>query len=335
MTIRTEDCARDLSAKVDLHEQRASLYLYVGQLSVEEEALEKYQKGIEDLETAIDVCQKIATRIQDEGTDDMETDETVEEPIQKLRQQLCKAHCTVADLYLTDLCFAENAEQQCEMHARKAMEIEGENGKPLLDALQTLASLRLSQSRGLEAIDHILAAYDTMKVGCEALATLVGLGDSDPDLNGNAIELMEVEAANNLPEFEFRCQTAKLLLESASVLNESSEDEDGKREDHCIQCAIQVLGSLMAENDEVVEIWYLLGCAFSSVHPPQDEAARQYLSQAKDMLSKVKEELELEYKHDSENEEIHCQLEDIEAQLGNIETKLASLGGGGMHEEDD
>jgi len=56
------------------------------------------------------------------------------------------------------------------------------DGEPLVDALQTMASLRLSQkTRQQEAVPFILRAYDKMKTGCEALATLVGLGDDDND----------------------------------------------------------------------------------------------------------------------------------------------------------
>ena len=33
----------------------------------------------------------------------------------------------------------------------------------------------------------------------------------------------------------------------------------------CCEAAVQVLGSLLAENDEVIEIWYLMGCAFQAL----------------------------------------------------------------------
>jgi hypothetical protein len=69
--------------------------------------------------------------------------------------------------------------------------------------------------------------HQRIKVGSEALAcsSLFGLdgnqdGDDDDDDDDKkkeapqrALELQEVDAANSLPEFEFRCQTAKLLVE--------------------------------------------------------------------------------------------------------------------------
>ena len=169
------------------HETRSNLYLYTGQLCMEQEALQAYQSGIQSLETCLDIAM------------DEETEKT-------LRQKLSGAYCTVAELYLTDLCY----------------DVDGE---PLVDALQTMASLRLSQkNRQEEAVPFILRAYDKMKTGCEALATLVGLGDDDNDAAAAtmvageaAVELKEVDAANNLPEFELRpnyCWNVRLFIKS-------------------------------------------------------------------------------------------------------------------------
>jgi hypothetical protein len=84
----------------------------------------------------------------------------------------------------------------------------------------------------------ILQAYANIKVGLEALASLVGLdGNNDDDdddddddetrrkiPNQQALELQEVlDAANSLPKSEFRCQTAKLLVECAALLKEESK----------------------------------------------------------------------------------------------------------------
>jgi hypothetical protein len=76
--------------------------------------------------------------------------------------------------------------------------------------------------------------HQRIKEGSEALASLVGLdGNQDDDDDDDdddkkeapqqALELQEVDAANSLPEFEFRCQTAKLLVECAAMLKEESK----------------------------------------------------------------------------------------------------------------
>jgi tetratricopeptide (TPR) repeat protein len=285
---------------------RAGLYLYVGQLSLEEEALEAYEKGIQELEQAI----AAGADETDEVTMGDDEEETTPESLKKdLQQQLVRAHCTLAELYLTDLCFADNAEKECESHVEKAMQLTPE---PLVDALQVMTSLRLSQQK--DATPFILQAYGQIKTGCEALATLVGLHVTNKDdeaAEETAVELTEVDAVNNLPGFEFRCQTSKLLLECFSL----SENEE------CGLAAIQVLGSLLAENDEVVETWYLLGCAFE-LQNDSDDLAVQYFQQALEMLQKVQEGLKQE---DEDDDDVMQQLNECEGQIKDIQNKLKRI----------
>lgn len=276
--------------------------------------------------------------------------------LQDLRQKLSKAYCNVAELYLTDLCEEETAERDCQHYLEKALQLKDADGEPLVDALQTMASLRLSQppERQLEAVPFILSAYEKQRVGSEALAALVGL-NHDYDGNGNAEgddetmkaeedqprELLQVEAANNLPEFEFRCQTAKLLLECAALLKERRKDGDSNvaaacgtapatssQAEECIAAAISVLGSLLAQNDEVVEIWYLTGCAFAAKSPPLVDTARFYLDRAKDMLTEIRKSLqnEAQFAGDTaEQNEVEEQLEMNATQMQDVEAKLGEL----------
>ena len=164
------------------------------------------------------------------------------------RRQLCAAYCSIAELYLTDLCDEPDAETSCEDALKSALVLDeissdvysnavstgiGEDDiqlePPPPEALQTMANLRLSQSRPAEALEFILKTYDRMKVGCEAMSALVGLskdGENNDEMGteAKAQELVEVDAAASLPGYEFRCQTAKILLECASSL----EDEKNK-----------------------------------------------------------------------------------------------------------
>lgn len=309
---------------------RAGLYLYVGQLSLEEDALEAHLKGISELEDYMahfqehgNVDTAHTTRTSD-GTTTVIT-------LTDLQQQLVRAHCALAELYLTDLCYEETAEEECELHVQKAMQL---CDPPLVDALQVMTSLRLSQKK--EATSYILQAYQAMKTGCEALAALVGLRDEGLDDGDDAataaaaaaaaIELTEVDAANDLPSYEFRCQTAKLLLECAAVSTESTNRE-------CVQAAIQVLGSLLAENDEVVEIWYLLGCAFDLMQSPN--LAQHYWQQALQMLLKVQEQLKQENDDDDDDDDVLQQLNECEGQIHEIQSKLERLVQDGGLEDDD
>jgi len=259
------------------------------------------------------------------------------------RRQLCAAHCSIAELYLTDLCDDPDAEANCEAELESALKLDGissefyesiskSNGHdidnslslPPPDALQTMANLRMSQSRPQDALDSILKAYDRMKIGCEAMSALVGLSKDGEHLEISQ-ELLEVDAACNLPSYEFRCQTAKLFMEIASVIDcekKASVESDNETK-KCAEAAIQVLGSLMAENDEVIEVWYLLGCAFMACSPPQTHSAHYYWDQCMTMLIKVKQDMEECLDGDDEN--ANDELEAIEQQIGEVRKKLDEI----------
>jgi tetratricopeptide (TPR) repeat protein len=308
------------------HETRSNLYLYSGQLCMEKEALEAYQKGVQSLEACLAFSKSGET--MEESNDDTG---------RVLRQKISGAYCTIAELYLTDLCYEDNAEAECESYLEKALQIKDADGEPLVDALQTMSSLRLSQkTRQLEAVPYLLRAYDKMKVGSEALAALVGLGEgtnSEDEMAAEkeeeAMELKEVDAANNLPEFEFRCQTAKLLLECAELLKESPPPPSGpSQEDQCLSAAVSVLGSLLAQNDEVVEIWFLTGCAFASKRPPLVDPAKFYLDRTMEMLQDIKKALEQEVKFADQEDlaDLKEELEENGVQIEDVAAKLAELG---------
>jgi len=339
-------------------ETHSNVCFYIGQLSIEKEALEAYLRGIRSLEECIQL-------VMNEKNDDMldDTDDVSTLPAQQpsslsssllheLRQKLSNAYCNLAELYLTDLCEEETAESDCEHYLEKALQLKDGDGEPLVDALQNMASLRLSQQgRQLEAFPFILRAYEKQRVGSEALSTLVGLhrgtqdGNNknkkmveDDDNNNNTIkeggqarELVEVEAANNLPEFEFRCQTAKLLLECAGLLSEnkqaSSVSNNYTDRSDFLSKAICVLGSLLAQNDEVIEIWFLTGCAFAAMTPPLTDTAKFYLERANQMLTDIQKALneESQYVCDSEREDLDEQLEMNATQIQDVQSKLNEL----------
>jgi tetratricopeptide (TPR) repeat protein len=313
------------------HETRSNLYLYTGQLSMGQEALNAYQKGVQSLEACLTLVQDNSIAAE-QDSDDTE---------KILKQKLSRAYCTIAELFLTDLCYEDNAETECESYLERALQIKDDkDGEPLADALQTMASLRLSQkTRQMEAVPYIMRAYSKMKVGCEALAIFVGLADDanlkKDDDHESAFELKEVDAANNLPEFEFRCQTAKLLLECTALLRDVPQTADvtilteaTSDADQCLAAAISVLGSLLAQNDEVIEVWFLTGCAFAAKRPPLVDSAKYHLSHAMQMLQEVKKALELEARFADQEDlaDLQGQLEENKVQIEDVEAKLVELG---------
>lgn len=309
------------------HETRSSLFFYVGQLCMEKEALHAYQQGIASLET----CTKLGENL---CYDDMVSDEkeSATNALHEVRATLSGGYCTMAELYLTDLCFEGNAESECEAWLTRALELRDRDGQPFVDVLQTMASLRLSQqAKRLEGADYILRAFEKMKVGCDALASLVGLmenGGSGP-VAGQALELTNMDSVNSLPEFEFRCQTAKLLLECATLVRDTPGLTESQKaaDQQCVSAAVSVLGSLLAQNDEVVEIWFLAGCAFALKNPSTADAATHYLERAMEMLKKVREVLENNAKFCSGDElsEVQEELDENRIQMEDVQSKLDAL----------
>eukprot|EP00538_Stauroneis_constricta_P002317 CAMPEP_0119552522 /NCGR_PEP_ID=MMETSP1352-20130426/5481_1 /TAXON_ID=265584 /ORGANISM="Stauroneis constricta, Strain CCMP1120" /LENGTH=485 /DNA_ID=CAMNT_0007598765 /DNA_START=14 /DNA_END=1471 /DNA_ORIENTATION=+ len=343
-------------------ETKSTFVMYLGQLCSEEKALEAYQAGIQCLETCIKLVEQqsaddddmeedtaaAAAAVMSTDDDDNENANTTNDKaptnkqrLMEFKQQLSGAYCTAAELYLTDLCFADQAEQHCESLLQRALEIKDDTtNQPFLDALQTMASLRLSQQgKQHEAVGYMLQAFQGMQKGCDALASLVGLTTSKQksDDDEEALELKEVEAASNLPEFEFRCQSAKLLLECAGLEETSTKDQD-----LCTQAAISILGSLLAQNDEVIEIWYLTGCAFCATTTASrgskiDDSARYYLTRAMEMLMDTQKSVkeQQQYADDDEEDELEEQLEELACQIEDVQAKLDELGPGGDDDDED
>ncbi|CAJ1931822.1 unnamed protein product [Cylindrotheca closterium] len=305
------------------HETRSSLFFYVGQLCMEKEALRAYQQGLGSLET----CAKLGEKLSSDDAQDSPAN-----PLHEVRAKLSGGYCTIAELYLTDLCFEDNAESECEAWLTRALELRDRDGEPFVDVLQTMASLRLSQqAKQLESAEYILRAFEKMKVGCDALASLVGLmenGDSTA-VAEQALELTNVDSVNTLPEFEFRCQTAKLLLECATLVRDTPGLTESQKaaEQQCVSAAVSVLGSLLAQNDEVVEIWFLAGCAFALKNPLTVDAATYYLERAMEMLKKVREVLESNAKVCSGDQltEVKEELEENRIQMEDVQGKIDEL----------
>lgn len=315
---------------VDRLERKAALHMYIGQLSVSTDALASYQQGIECLRTAMAA-------------------DTERKSEQQFKQQLATACCSISELYLTDLCYAENAEMKCESYLQQALQLVPES----MDVWQILASLRFSQKRGLESIPFVLRVYAAMSTGCQALAALVGLRDNN-DSNqrtsdepqqqqqpqqGAATELLEVDQVQNLPGFEFRCQTAKLLLECAGTLQKEvslsgTADDDNEKQQHqqqqqCAEAAIDVLGSLLAENDDVVEVWILLGDAFCFLDEQRlQQSSFQCWERALEMLTALHESLEqeqaddMDHDDDDDDDELQQHLDEVVCQMQDLRAKL-------------
>ncbi|XP_068223940.1 uncharacterized protein [Palaemon carinicauda] len=143
-----------------------------------------------------------------------------------LVHQMSSAYCSVAELFMTDLCDEEDAETQCQTNISKAIEVDPSNP----EAYQSMASYLLVKQEVEQAKENIqksielwLPKYKAVEEG-KAVA-----GSFDP------VEVCPLS-------YPTRLNTAKILIEI--------EDHDH---------AIDVLEGLAEEDDSVVDTWYLMG----------------------------------------------------------------------------
>eukprot|EP01132_Coremiostelium_polycephalum_P002386 gene2386-2948_t len=163
-------------------EDSAIKYMNLGQLLGGDDAVKYYRKGIDIMES--ELKKLLSTQTQDqiqattpkplkqkllnhkeeeEDEDDDEEEEMMDEeeeeedenPITVLRQQLSSGYCSLAELYLTDSCFDDNAEVECEKALIKAIESSPHSPEPY----SMMASMKISQLKNQDALDLLNKSY--------------------------------------------------------------------------------------------------------------------------------------------------------------------------------
>lgn len=228
----------------------------LAQLQRSEEALLSYRQGIELL---------ILLLVQKQEEIDNGNESNPELSTDVLKKQICKAFSSIADLYLTDLCYEEGAEVLCEESIMKALEIDIES----LDAHQSLVSLRLSQSRNEEACNIIFIVY----------TKLTAIRD---EINARTVmeDLDDQDEPIEVPEIDFCISTAKLLIEC------------GATQPNLCENAMDLIADLLQQDDENIELWYIMGVAALGATNPDKDVARYHFDTAKGMMDRIKKELD-------------------------------------------
>jgi len=165
-------------------------YLNLAQLLNGLDAIKCFHKGIELL-----IAHRAAT-LAEGGQSGL---------VEELNQQIVSAYCATVEIYLTDSCFEEDAETQCQRLLEEALKYDPNN----CEAFQSLANFRLSQDRKEDALVALQKSYD---------------------------QWAQREDMELLPSFDFRTATAKLFLElerndmAAGILERLVEEHDGVAE---------------------------------------------------------------------------------------------------------
>lgn len=263
-------------------------WLFLGQLQSGLEAVQSYR-------TAIDLVGKqCANEPSDEGNE-------------VAKKQIAKAYCSIAELYLTDLCFEENAEQICEEAVTSCLNMDPAS----LDGTQTLANLRISQSRKKDAASLISGVYEKI----QKIRGRVGQRTVLDDFT--QMDELPEELEEN-PELEFCITTAKIMIECAT--------EDATLRDS----AVDLITDMMNEDDEIIELWHLMGVAELSREQPDQELVRYHFERALKMMESLKQETmmgqEVQFAFD-------CQYEEVIQYLQSNSTAIVNTAGSGKMEE--
>ncbi|KAG2122774.1 hypothetical protein DEU56DRAFT_69287 [Suillus clintonianus] len=185
-----------------------SAHLYLAQLSADPNtALKHYQAAIDILQTQLKG--KASSPIQEDEQDGED----------EVKSNIVRAYLGMVEIWMDpeyDLCFDPAASSTCDSLLANALHIDSYN----LEALQCLASVRLSQ----EKTDEALAALLTFPLSSP---------DAPPARNQALVAALPLSV---------RLARAKLLLECGAYHD-----------------ALDVLENVLASDDSSVEGWYLMG----------------------------------------------------------------------------
>lgn len=256
-----------------LPESGHAKYMSLGQLEEGQAALAHYVKGIaimaKEIEERMDTEQAAAAAMT---TTDLKPGPSVRE--------LSTAYCSVAEIYMTDCCFEEDAEKLCAEHIDRAIATDPTNP----EAYQYMASYLLVK-------DEVEKAREMM-----SKSTSLWLPQYQSVREGRSDPTDEVEVCP--VSYPSRINAAKILIELESFDDASS-----------------VLEGLVEEDDQVVEVWYLLGWLNYLRKADFEENSRFYLKKCKEVAGK-------------------CSTND-DAMMSHVDELLAELGPGENEDDDD
>jgi len=239
-------------------------YMSLAQLVEGEESVKHFKKGLELMESQKD---KI---IKGEDDEEEEVQGACAMPstspmakLEELQSDISRGHISVAEIYLTDLCEAEDAPTVCKHHLDKA--IEAKPSSP--DAHQLLASWSISmmddEEEGDDKFDEAKKAIQTsvaLWLPQYQKATAEDDDDDDDDSPTAAASLLGgpstsaaamADPVQPCPlSVDERINAAKILIELFMMKAD---------EDQLANLAVEVLDTILDEDDENIFVWYLLG----------------------------------------------------------------------------
>ncbi|XP_048008327.1 probable assembly chaperone of rpl4 isoform X1 [Megalobrama amblycephala] len=241
-------------------EEGHSKYMYLGQIHTGMEAVQYFSKGTEVMLNTMDKHTNEASAF---GAAAFPSEGAV------TKKEVSVAFCSIAEIFFTDLCMEEGAADRCKEAIDKALLYDEHNP----EALQLMASYLFSIEKTEEGREYLKKSVSSW------LPSLQKKEESSASA-AHDMEEEENQTKSNIPPYESRITTAKLLIEAEEY-----------------EMATEVLEDLLEEDDEVVEVWYLLGWLFYLQLDKQDptnnsvnfrKSAWTCLSKAKKLYVKLR-----------------------------------------------
>uniref|UniRef100_G3P1V8 Si:dkey-12j5.1 n=1 Tax=Gasterosteus aculeatus aculeatus TaxID=481459 RepID=G3P1V8_GASAC len=161
-----------------------SKYMYLGQSHTGQEAVDYYTKGIQVLLSTLEKNAEAGAAVPHGVNTELPT-----------AKDVCIAYCSMAEIYLTDLCMEEGAADKCKEFIERALQYHHDNP----EALQLMASYLFSTERNQEGKEYLLKS--------------VGLWLPAQKQSAASFSTEE-DMQDDIPPYESRVTTAKLLIET-------------------------------------------------------------------------------------------------------------------------
>jgi len=239
-------------------------YMSLAQLVEGAESVKFFQKGIELMEAQKEKMIKGEDEEEEaEGACAAPSTSTVAK-LEELQSDISRGHISVAEIFLTDLCESEEAPTVCKHHLDKAIETRPNSA----EAHQLLASWCISMIDDDEADEKFEEAKKAIKTSVLLWLPQYQKATAEDDEDDDESSTSRTTAAALLGgpstsgataadpvqpcplSVEERINATKILIELFMMKAD---------EDQLANLAVEVLDTVLDEDDENIFVWYLLG----------------------------------------------------------------------------
>ncbi|EGG16638.1 hypothetical protein DFA_07616 [Cavenderia fasciculata] len=252
-----------------LEESYQKLHNQKKQQQQEEEEEGQEEEGDEEQEDMMDDEEEVVEEEQEE-----------EEPVLFLKDQLSSALCSLAELYLTDECFDDNAEMECEKNLRKAIGYAPYSPEPY----SLLGSMKISQCKNEEALELISHSYtiwaDYEIEDLPSLEYRFGIAQMFVELDQNRIAVVILESIVNQQD-----NIAEIWYTLGMVYHNLKEDRSAQ---DCLETALKLLtivakgGQDKELEDQIKSLLVTVNEIVATLPPEEDEVEEEEEQQMDD-----------------------------------------------------